>query len=38
LDNSYRPLTVCTSTKCKDNKVSGKLTFLPGFSKFKTYQ
>lgn len=26
------------SKKCLENKVSGKLTFLPGHSKFRSYQ
>ena len=37
-DNNYRPLDKCMSKKCVENKVSGKLSFLPGHSKFKSYQ
>jgi DNA replication licensing factor MCM7 len=37
-DASYKPLTHCMSKKCIENKVSGKLTFLPGHSKFRSYQ
>lgn len=37
-DISYYPLTVCQSKKCKENKVSGKMTFLPSHSKFIEYQ
>ena len=37
-DNVFKPLASCQSRKCKENKVSGKLTFLPGHSKFRSYQ
>ncbi len=37
-DISYYPLSVCQSATCKDNKVSGQLTFVPGHSKFIAYQ
>lgn len=37
-DNNYKPLDKCMSKKCVENKVSGKLTFLPGHSKFRSYQ
>jgi DNA replication licensing factor MCM7 len=37
-DNSYKPLDKCMSKKCIDNKVNGKLTFLPSNSKFKSIQ
>lgn len=35
LDNNYRPLDKCNSKKCVENKVNGKLAFLPGHSKFR---
>lgn len=38
LDNNYRPLDKCTSKKCVENRVNGKLAFLPGHSKFRDYQ
>ena len=38
LDNNYRPLDKCTSKKCVENRVNGKLAFLPGHSKFRPYQ
>lgn len=37
-ENNYKPLDKCMSKKCIENKVSGKLTFLPGHSKFRPYQ
>lgn len=37
-DNNYKPLDKCMSRKCIDNKVSGKVTFLPSHSKFRSYQ
>jgi DNA replication licensing factor MCM7 len=37
-DNNYKPLDKCMSKKCVENKVSGKLTFLAGHSKFRSYQ
>ena len=38
IDNDYRPLDKCTSKKCLENRVNGKLAFLPGHSKFRPYQ
>ena len=38
IDNSYRPLDKCISKKCLENKVNGKLAFLPGHSKFRPHQ
>ena len=38
LDQSYKPLNECASKKCTENKVKGKLNFLPGHSKFRSYQ
>ena len=38
LDNTHKPLGECRSKKCSENKVKGKLCFLPGHSKFKSYQ
>ena len=38
LDNNYRPLDKCNSKKCVENRVNGKLAFLPGHSKFRSYQ
>ncbi len=37
-DNSYKPPDKCNSRKCIDNKVNGKLAFLPGHSKFRPHQ
>jgi len=37
-DNNYKPMDRCMSKKCVENKVNGKLTFLPGHSKFRPYQ
>lgn len=37
-DNNYKPMDKCMSKKCIDNKVNGKLAFLPGHSKFRSYQ
>lgn len=37
-DRNYKPLTKCMSKRCEENKVNGKLTFLPGHSTFKEYQ
>ena len=37
-DNNYKPLDKCMSKKCVENKVNGKLSFLPGHSKFRSYQ
>lgn len=34
----YNPLTKCMSKRCIENKISGKLTFLPGHSTFLDYQ
>jgi DNA replicative helicase MCM subunit Mcm2 (Cdc46/Mcm family) len=38
IDNNYRPLDKCTSKKCIENKVNGKLAFLPNHSKFRAHQ
>lgn len=38
LDGAHKPLEICASKKCKTNNVRGKLTFLPGHSKFRAYQ
>lgn len=38
MDNNYKPLDKCTSKKCVENRVNGKLAFLPGHSKFRPYQ
>ena len=34
----YTPPVNCTSSRCKENKMNGKLTFLTGSSKFVAYQ
>ena len=34
----FTPLTDCTSKRCKDNKMNGKLTFISGSSKFNAFQ
>ena len=31
-------MTKCQSKMCVENKINGKLTFLPGHSKFISYQ
>jgi len=33
-DNSFHPMTECTSKKCRENKINGKLTFMPQHSQF----
>ena len=38
LGKIFTPLTECTSTKCVQNKVRGKLTFNPSSSKFVPHQ
>lgn len=38
LSKEYMPRIVCTSMKCKENKVNGKLTFQPGSSTFTSFQ
>ena len=37
-DSNFTPIKDCKSTKCKGDKVNGNLTFLPGHSKFRSYQ
>lgn len=37
-DSTFKPLTQCDSTKCKEAKMSGKLTFLPSHSRFRSLQ
>ena len=34
----YQPMTRCMSRKCIENKINGKITFLPGHSTFCEYQ
>lgn len=38
LSKEYTPPVNCTSVRCKENKMNGKLTFLTGSSKFVAYQ
>lgn len=38
MDGVHKPLDTCRSTKCKENNFNGKLQFLPGHSKFRSYQ
>lgn len=34
LNDKFTPMQLCQSNKCKENKVNGKLTFLPKHSHF----
>jgi len=38
LDGVHKPMDTCRSHKCRENKIRGKLQFLPGHSKFRSYQ
>lgn len=37
-DEDFKPLSECGSKKCKEARMTGKLTFLPTHSKFRSYQ
>ncbi len=37
-DSNFTPIKDCKSSKCKTDQVNGNLTFLPGHSKFRSFQ
>jgi DNA replicative helicase MCM subunit Mcm2 (Cdc46/Mcm family) len=37
-NDSFHPLTVCESKKCKENNIAGKLSFIPKHSRFISSQ